>query len=299
MRSSAKAMKTRTIGVRSRWIGTAAAVVAIAAWLPAGAAQAGGAGVSGQVVFYADVAQLVPGTAPYSTNVPRVRPIEVVMFQDGSWVIEKLHWSSWGGAVASATGISSASNCKPNCAQGKRTNDPVQFVLSRPKQLFGRAVYACYRLTDPKAPATDQHDCLKHAYGNQDLYAPVAGSPLHLSDFLSPDRKIWCVLDDSPGLKFANCFYDANRIAGGQEYAALLHPNGQLATCAWQPSQSGLDACVQNWDTSAPVLTSSRVDLIYQYRCQATSTTIRCTVDTGTGNGKGFTISDTGVTPIS
>ena len=46
------------------------------------------------------------------------------------------------------------------------------------------------------------------------------------------------------------------------------------------------------------MLKSGKVDLIYQYRCQATRTAITCTVDTGKGKGKGFTISDTGVTPI-
>jgi hypothetical protein len=46
------------------------------------------------------------------------------------------------------------------------------------------------------------------------------------------------------------------------------------------------------------VLRSGHVDVVYQYRCQATSTAITCKVDTGSGKGKGFTISDTGVTPI-
>jgi hypothetical protein len=231
-------------------------------------------------------------------NVPSVRPSLVLMFQDGHWALEDLHWSSWGGPVARATGISSLSNCIPSCAGGKRTHDPIRFVVSQPRHLFGRTVYSCFQLTDPKAPATDEHDCLKHAYGHQYGYAPVPGSALHLAAFLSPDRKTWCVLSNRPGIRDALCFYAANRFTGGQEYSASLHPNGQLGTCAWQPTQSGLEACVQNWNASAPVLESGRVDVIYQYRCQATGTAITCTVDTGTGKGKGFTIDDTGVTPI-
>jgi hypothetical protein len=124
------------------------------------------------------------------------------------------------------------------------------------------------------------------------------GAPLHLADFLSPERNIWCDLTDHPGFRAAICFYDANPGTASQEHSASVNPNGQLVTCSWQPSQSGLDACVQNWDPSAPVLRRGRVDVIYQYRCQATSTAITCTVDTGAGKGKGFTISDTGVTPI-
>lgn len=123
-------------------------------------------------------------------------------------------------------------------------------------------------------------------------------APLHLADFLSPDRHIWCVLNDQSSFRAALCFYDANPGTAAQEYSASVNPNGKLATCAWQPSQSGLAACVQNWDPSAPVLRSGRVDVIYQYRCQAASTAITCTVDTGAGKGKGFTISDMGVTPI-
>jgi hypothetical protein len=277
----------------------AAALVATTVWWSGGLADASGARASGQVVFYSDVAELAPGASQELQNVPSVRPSEVLMFQDGSWVIEKLRWSSWGGSVARATGISSASNCKPNCAQGKRTHDPVRFVLSQRRHLFGRTVYACYQLTDPKAPATDQHDCLGHAHGNEYGYAPVAGSPLHLSAFLSPDRKTWCVLGDSAGDRQADCFYDANRSAASQEYSASLHSSGHLVSCAWQPSQTGLAACVQNWDPSATVLRSGHVDVIYQYRCQATSTAITCKVDTGSGKGKGFAISDTGVTPIA
>ena len=268
----------------------AAALVATPAWLSAGPADASGARASMQVVFYADVAGLVPGTPPLLKAVPSVRPSLVLMFQDGSWFIKKLHWSSWGGAVARATGVSSASNCQPNCAQGKRTNDPVQFVLSRPRHLFGHTVYACYQLTDPKAPQTDQHDCLKHAYGNQYGYSPVAGSPLHLSGFLSPDRKIWCVLP--------SCVYGGPAGYLGNEYSASLDANGRLTTCAWHPGQSPLAACVQAWDSSAPVLRSGQVDVFSQFRCQAASAAITCTVDTGTGKGKGFTISATGVTPI-
>ena len=123
-------------------------------------------------------------------------------------------------------------------------------------------------------------------------------APAHLANFLSPDRKIWCLIQNEPDDRAASCFFAADRSAGGQEYSAALQPNGQLVTCAWQPSQPGVQACDQNWDASAPVLNSGKVDLIDQYRCQATSGAITCTVDTGAAKGKGFTISGTGVTPI-
>jgi hypothetical protein len=275
------------------------ALLATAASLSAGPAAAGRARASGRVVFYSNVAQLVPGTSPFSKNTPSVRPNLVLMFADGSWFIKKLHWSSWGGPVARATGISSASNGNPNQAQGKRINHPVQFVLSGRRSLFGRSVYACYQLTDPKAPQTDQHDCLKHAFAHQYVYARVAGSPLHLSQFLSPDRKVLCLLTDNlkpGGVRNAFCAYNTLAKVLGQEYSATLRPDGQLATCAWQPGEDPNAACYQIWG-SGPVLRSGQVDVIYQYRCQAANTAITCTVDTGTAKGKGFTISDAGVTP--
>jgi hypothetical protein len=276
----------------------AAALLAAAGWLPAEPADAGGARASAHVVFYANTANTVPGSVSVP-NLPRVRPYRVVMFEDGSWIIDKLHWSSWGGPVARATGISSASNCKPNCAEGKRTHNPVRFVVSHPRHLFGRTVYACFQLTDPKAPQSNQHQCLKRLRANVYAYTAVAGSPLHLTEFLSPDRTIWCLFSNVPGSRQAYCGYNDSLSAPSQEYAATLDPSGQLSTCAWQRGQNPLASCVQNWNKSATVLRSGQVDAIYQYRCTAvTRTTVTCKVATGTGKGKGFTISATGVTPI-
>lgn len=126
------------------------------------------------------------------------------------------------------------------------------------------------------------------------------GSPRHLSRFLSPNRKILCLLFDSHkpmGAKEAFCAYSARGNGSGQEYSATLHPNGRLATCAWHPRQNPNTACYQIWG-SGPVLRSGHVDVIYQYHCEATHTAITCTVDTGKGKGKGFAISGTGVTRI-
>jgi hypothetical protein len=119
---------------------------------------------------------------------------------------------------------------------------------------------------------------------------PARSAPRHLSAFLSPDREIWCVLP--------SCFY--GRPAGaGDKYSASLDANGRLTTCAWHPSD-GLSAptCVHAWDDTAPVLRSGQVDVFSHFRCQAARAAITCTVTSGTGKGKGFTIRRTGVTPI-
>lgn len=277
--------------IRLRWI---AEVVALGAALAClfGPAAADGARTSGRIVFYAGVASSVPGTA-YDRNTPEVRPKVVYMFADGSWVIGKLRWSTWGRSIARARGISSASDCKPNCAQGKRTNHPAQLSLSAPKRLFGRTVYTCFKLTVPAAPASDQDACLKRQRGNQYTYSPVAGSPSHLADFLSPDGKTWCVLNQT----VAFCgFGGPPSNTPGVEYSAELHPSGKVVTCAWQPGQNPMAACLQNWDSSATRLKAGQVDTLYDFRCRVTVSAITCKVDTGAGKGKGFTISQTGVT---
>ena len=247
---------------------------------------------SRQVVFYADVANSVPGIV--TKNTPQVRPRLVLMFEDGAWVIKKLHWSSWGGAVARATGISSASTGVPSNATAPRVDRRAGLVVSHRERLFGREVYGCFQLTVPSYPASDQHECLQRN-GNQYAYGPVPGSPLHLSGFLSPDRKIWCRLDGAE----AFCGFGGPPSAQpGVQYAAQLRPEGQLATCSWQPGQDPRRACLQNWDTSATVLKAGQLDDLNQYRCRAAAAAITCTVDTGAGKGYGFTIAGTGVTRI-
>jgi hypothetical protein len=267
-----------------------AVALAAAVCVCAGSAGASRVRASGRVVFYTNLADSVPGLA-YNRNTPRVRPKRVLMFADGSWVIEKLRWSSCGGAVARATGISSASTGVPNVATAPRIKDPAELVVSHPERLFGREVYGCYQLTVPSYPASDQHECLKRSYGKQYDYSPVAGSPFHLSDFLSPDSQIWCSLQSTQA-------WCGERVEDdGPQHSATLRPDGQLVTCDWKAGQ-GSGFCLQNFDSSADVLKAGQVDLMYQYRCQAAATAITCTVDTGAGKGKGFTIASTGVTPI-
>jgi hypothetical protein len=128
---------------------------------------------AGRIYFYANVAEVVPGSK-FIPNPPLIRPARLIEHPDGSWLIVNLRWASWGGATARATGISSASDCNPNCAVGNRSHDPAQLVLSRPKRFLGRRVYTCFRLTIPASPTANQHNCLGRA-GSLYLYMPVRG----------------------------------------------------------------------------------------------------------------------------
>lgn len=111
------------------------------------------------IYFWASVANTI--RAPGQPPLPEViHPSGILLFADGSWVIEHLHWKGWGSSTAHASGVSSASNGIPNQAQGKRTNTPGQITLSHPGRFYGREVYRCFALTVP-TPATDLHGCLE------------------------------------------------------------------------------------------------------------------------------------------
>lgn len=275
----------------------ALAVVATAA-ASAPAAARPHARAAGAVYFYANVGNPVPGSR-LAPNPPRIKPSALIEYVDGSWVIVNLRWSAWGGGTARANGISSASNCTPNCATGKRSHDPARLVLSRPKPLGGRTVYTCFALTIPARPKANQHYCLARA-GSRYAYRPAVGSRVRLASFLSPDKKIWCVLGNAPGSHQAFCA-TGNPTNGKPvpNHSATVSASGQVQLCDWAPGQNPLSSCVQNWDPSAPVLRAGSIDLIYQYRCIATASSVTCSVTTGAGKGKGFRITPGGVTKLT
>lgn len=135
------------------------AAVALALALPAMAQGA----IPQPMYFWGSVALTI--RAPAQRPQPEViRPSVIAVFADGSWVIERLHWTGWGSSVAHAKGISSASNGIPNMAQGRRIKKPAQITLSNPGRFYGHEVYRCFMLTVPP-PATSEHLCLKDQHG--------------------------------------------------------------------------------------------------------------------------------------
>jgi hypothetical protein len=127
------------------------------------------------IYFYSNLGATVPGPA-YAPNTAVVRPTGLLIFQDGSFLIEMLRWTRWGSSVAHATGIASSSTCKPNCATAPRINKPAEVTVSQPKPLLGREVYTCYQLTVPSDPASDQSGCLKPSPGGGYMYAAVSSA---------------------------------------------------------------------------------------------------------------------------
>jgi hypothetical protein len=123
-----------------------------------------GAAASPQISAYPELPFPLSGVGNVWHGRPEVKPSTWLMFADGSWAIEKLRWTGWGGKVTHATGISSASNGIPNQAQGKRIKTKATVTLWNPGSVLGHRVYRCFALSVPK-PASSMTDCLKNQHG--------------------------------------------------------------------------------------------------------------------------------------
>ncbi len=63
-----------------------------------------------------------------------VRPKTVTLTcGDGNTLLRGLRWSSFGGAVARASGTFQTNTCNPNCSQGKVVRYPVRTMASSPR----------------------------------------------------------------------------------------------------------------------------------------------------------------------
>ena len=279
----------RSTGLRVRGVSVrpgSTVVVAIAAsivlGLAAGVAEANRGEVdlaAAPIYMYANIGNSIPGTT-FAPNTPLVRPSTLLVFEDGSWAIVKLRWTGWGASVARATGISSSSTCKPDCASGPRINRPAQLVVSHPERLFGRRVYGCFQLTVPSYPKSDQHDCIGHL-GNTYGYVPASSattSPVTTKTvvgFYTPSRNISCVMTGD------GVFCDM----GKPPALASLAADGVATICQHQ----GLK-CTGNFG-EGPVfrqLSYGSSKTVGRFRCTSALSGVTCIVS---ATGKGFFIS--------
>ena len=60
---------------------------------------------------------------------------------DGGELIHSIVWANWTSKSASGAGVYSINLCEPNCAEGKRLEEPVEVVLSNPEQISKKFVY--------------------------------------------------------------------------------------------------------------------------------------------------------------
>lgn len=66
---------------------------------------------------------------------------------DANTALNKLSWSSFGGATAKGKGTLVVNTCKPNCAAGKNVSYPVGIVATGSKKCTGASVYSKIALT--------------------------------------------------------------------------------------------------------------------------------------------------------
>jgi hypothetical protein len=261
---------------------------------PARASEVGAAGKSIQLDVHADAARKAAAIAfytnlagPIGTGNPLLaRPKEVLMFEDGSWVLEDLHWSTWGSKTARAAGISSASNCEPNCADGKRTKLHATLTLSSPGTVLGHRVYRCLQLTVPAYPKSDEHLCIKRI-GSVYAYSAVTtggnSSTTHSPEFYGPGE-VACGMGTTQVLCEQNF-----------ESTASLSPKGAVSIC--HGSSSTTPTCpVGNPGENTPKLKAGQSDTVGPFRCSAKASAVICVV---IKTGKGFQIGTAGESTVT
>ena len=105
---------------------TLAAVALLVLALPASA-------VAAQKVF----------VEPYLNQGPaQVRPHEVLLAEDGILSLYAIHYESYGGATATATGRGYTRGCVPDCAQGKVQRPRAKIRFSQVTRCEGKLIYA-------------------------------------------------------------------------------------------------------------------------------------------------------------
>jgi hypothetical protein len=76
-----------------------------------------------------------------------VKPSVLQMSGDASWIINRVRWSSWGGATAHGTGVSAVETCNPNCAAGGIRTTNSRVTLTKLVKVHGKSAYECYSVS--------------------------------------------------------------------------------------------------------------------------------------------------------
>jgi hypothetical protein len=269
-----------------------AVVASLVVGLVVTAVQAGAGQASRQVAqifFYSDINQ--PVNLSYIKNPLVSHPAGIYLFEDGSWLIKDLQWSGWGTSVASASGISSSSDCKPDCATGQRTETPARFTVSSPGRVLGHQVYRCYQLTVPSHPSSNVHGCLTRTgslIGYTHASKPSLSAPkMTLARFYTPSRNIACeMIDNGTSQSTVSC--------GMQSPPAIarLAASGHASICQHQ----GL-RCTGNFGEGPPfrLLSYGSSATAGRFRCTSAFTGVTCVV---IKTGRGFFISKKSVKPV-
>jgi hypothetical protein len=128
-----------------------------------------------------------------------------------------------------------------------------------------------------------------------DKTVPVGGAsihpaPVHLPNFLSPDRKVWCGIGEG---REAFCGTGGSGMSSNEPQSlATLGNDGKVTLCSVAVPTAN-DSCIQNWDANAPILRYGQVSELDGAHCTSAPNGITCTTvaGAGAGTGKGFRVS--------
>ena len=157
----------------------------------------------------------------------------------------------------------------------------------------GSAMLPCGRLGIPVAVRQDLHLPCVVTLPNGPRGAR------HLTDFLSPDRKVWCLSGGGmPAFPFS-CGANPRTFP---MFSANLFNQGKVTICRithliQQPGHPP-DTCFVNWDDQASVLQVGQQNYVDGVLCKSATNGITCSLTAGIGRGKGFFINSTSVSRV-
>lgn len=104
--------------------------------------------------------------------------------------------------------------------------------------------------------------------------------PVHLQSFLSHDGKVWCGIDSADGSRWCTT----------GSYGAHVSTAGDVVLCgAGRPAE-----CANDRDPYAPHLQDGQSSDFGGYVCTDEEAAVTCTVEAGSGAGKGFRVHASG-----
>lgn len=255
-----------TVAVQS--LGLIATIVALSLSVLADAtAGASPATVAPTIYFYSNI----PATIT-AQNPPAVHPSLVPITEDGSSVLEDLHWTGWGSSVARAVGVNSSSTCQPNCATGHRINSAVRITVSNPGQLLGYEVYRCFQLAFPSSPRSDEQECIgrlgsRYAYVNSKAPLPSPPSVPTAAEFYSVPG--WSCGMSSEGV---GC-------ESAREETVHLLPSGEADICHAKATSTNPNPCdVGNPGLGVPTISYGAQLTVAPFRCSFSREGLTCIV---------------------
>ena len=213
-------------------------------------------------------------------------------------LVEGVHWRTWGGAKARATGTINIADLSrgTSVAEAPRLRFAATIVASKIELCGRHRVYKSVRIhyTDK---GKQQVASLPPPFECPKPEPEGAG----LEQFSSPDGHVSCYMGSNPSS--VGCYAFAPRAAGRVRidrifidpmkqgsFQATLDPRGKVRLCS-SPSPGG-PGCIQKFILGLPVLHYGQWTEVGGVRCSSSRAGITCIKESGAGKGHGFRINE-------